>query len=355
MHPRMKTEAEHEAENRERTRSYSPRSVPGVWSGMFDSTHTEISRAHLMGAIQTGEQLFYGGGPDLATGAGAVCDWNRQVLESARLYHFSASLMSHAIDCEADFPAWEPTWHDFPTRYGMVVLERPIRIRHSLISVFTWGPGPEWQGELTYYQQAAYSHSNADVKGRIPERLRSAWMISAWTPTISTERAGGMGPLSSEHDFFVPVWFPGSPASIEELEHPHREGENSNFPRVLKIAFDLATQASIATSRAEPIPKKARKQIDRRVPVGAGPVDVLVHDLRPRLAEAVAGHDSEGPISRADAKYRLRCWQVRPVIDRETGKLLKKGYIAYRDPALLGDSPASPTEVWRGTDPGTIQ
>jgi hypothetical protein len=78
---------------------------------------------------------------------------------------------------------------------------------------------------------------------------------------------------------------------------------------------------------------------------------VIVHDLRPRLAAAIGLRGGPGdPVERADSHYRVKCWPVRPVIDPDTGELVRRGYIAYRDPTLLeGDMP-EPAEVWRGTD-----
>lgn len=339
-----------------RTRTFTPRAVPTVWTGMLESTHAEGVSAQIQICIQTGNQLFYRPHRDLAKAAGAVLDWNRHVLERARLYHFSANLVAHALDCEADFPAWTPTWHDFPTRYGLVVLERPMMISSGPISAFSWGPATDWPGGLALYRQSQHTDHGESVGGVLDPALKAAWIVTAWTPSVEPERALGTGPMVNDNDFFLPVWHPEAKLNEDDVSLHHREDGLNGPPRAFKIAFDLATQSSIATARTEPIPRGMRKRLARDRSSGPElPQEILVHDLRPKLAAALADRVETGgaPIRRAESRFRIKCWQVRPVIDRDTGQLRRTGYIAYRDPALLDESLPEPTEVWRGTDPTT--
>lgn len=339
-----------------RTRIFTPRAVPTLWTGMLETTHAQGVHAQIQMCIQNGDQLFFRPHRDLSKTAESVLDWNRHVLERARLYHFSANLVAHALDCEADFPAWTPTWHDFPTRYGLVVLERPMMISSGPISAFSWGPATDWPGDLALHRQAQHTTDGQVVGGVLEPKLKAAWIITAWTPSVEPERALGVGPVVNDNDFFLPVWHPTSEKSEDELAlHHHDDGRNGTS-RTFKIAFDLATQSSIAATRSESIPRGMRRRLARNLPSGPElPHEVLVHELRPKLAAAFTDRiEATGaPIQRGESSYRLTCWPVRPVIDHHTGELRRKGYIAYRDPDLLDESLPEPVEVWRGTDPGT--
>jgi len=50
------------------------------------------------------------------------------------------------------------------------------------------------------------------------------------------------------------------------------------------------------------------------------------------------------------ARKRVKCWPVSPVIDPDSGDIVRRGYSAYRDPTLLEEAIPQPVEVWRGTD-----
>lgn len=340
-----------------RTRTFTPRSVPTLWTGMLETAHAWGVKEQIQMCIQSKNQLFFRPRRTVGETAESVLDWNRRVLERARLYHFSANLVAHALDCETDFPAWTPTWHDFPTRYGLVVLERPMVIASGPISAFSWGPATDWSGDLALYRQAEHTGHGEAVGGILSPELKAAWLVTAWTPSVEPERAVGIGPVVNDNDFYLPVWHPGAGNTEDELALSFNESGLHGPPRALKIAFDLAMQSSIATARSEPIPRNMRKRFARDLPSSPDlPQEVLVHDLRPKLAAAMADRvdASDGaPIQRVESRYRLTCWPVKPVIDRHTGELRRKGYIAYRDPDLLDESLPEPVEVWRGTDPVT--
>jgi hypothetical protein len=338
-----------------RTRTFTPRAVASLWSSMLETTHTAAVRSQIQLCIQTGDQLFYRPDRDISRAAESVLNWNRHVLARARLHHFSANLVAHALDCEADFPAWTPTWHDLPTRYGLVVLERPMMIASGPISAFSWGPATDWPGKLALFRKAELTDHGKAVGGVLDPMLKHAWLITAWTPAVEPERAVGTGPVVNDNDFFVPVWHPDTAMSDDELALLHREDGLNSPPRAFKIAFDLARQASISTVRSEPIPRGLRKRLARDAAGPDLPQEVLVHNLRPKLAAAFRERATGDNllIERAESRYRIRCWPVKPVVDRHTGELRRIGYTAYRDPSLLDESLPEPVEVWRGTDPVT--
>lgn len=167
-----------------RTRTFTPRAVATLWTGMLETTHAQGVSVQIQMCIQSGNQLIYRPHRDLAKAAEAVLDWNRRVLERARLHHFSANLVAHALDCETDFPAWTPTWHDLPTRYGLVVLERPMMISSGPISAFSWGPATDWPGDLALYRQAQHTDHGEAVGGILSPELKHAWLVTAWTPSV---------------------------------------------------------------------------------------------------------------------------------------------------------------------------
>ncbi|MDA1359775.1 hypothetical protein O1R50_09085 [Glycomyces luteolus] len=328
-------------------RTFSPRSVPQLWAGLVNGIESPTPLRLTAAAIEAGSQMFFGSG-NLRQAAGAVIDWHRQVLRRCRLYHFSAQLWAHALDCETDFPEWIPTRHDFPTPYGMVVFERPVKVNDLPISAFTYGPGANWSGEMQLCLPASYSNNGRPIRSRNFGPLKASWLVSVWTTTLESERVNGMGPLVNETDFYLDL---GVPGLMDPWPVPRTEDGSTALARAFKIAFDLATQTDIATRRSEPVPRSLRKRAERAMPEAEIPTEVVVHDLRPRLAAAIGARGGPAdPVERTDAHFRIKCWPVRPVLDPATGDLLRRGYIAYRDPSLLeGDLP-EPAEVWRGTD-----
>lgn len=77
--------------------------MPQLWAALLDSVGTDAVRVHTAASIESGKQGFFGPG-QLNAAAKVVTDWHQQVLHRCRLYHFSASLWAHALDCEADWP-----------------------------------------------------------------------------------------------------------------------------------------------------------------------------------------------------------------------------------------------------------
>jgi len=333
-------------------RTFSPRSVPQLWRAMIDGTESEAQWAITLDATRSNKDaqpLLGPNGPEQA--ARAVIDWQRRVLHQGRLYHFSAALWAHALDCEADFPPWTPTRHDFPTTRGTVFLERPTMLYGVPVSALTYGPGAGWPGGREITLPGEYTGSGTKrLHMNVPGMDDDSWLITIWSTATDFERALGMGPIVALDTFDFLDWATER-LPARAIAHRDGGGGGNTVPRAFKIAFDLATQANIATRRTEPVPRSLRKRAERAMPDAPIPTEVFVHDLRPRLAAAIGNRGGAGdPVHRADAHYRVNCWPVKPVLDPGTGDLLRRGYIAYRDPSLLeGDHP-EPTEVWRGTD-----
>lgn len=338
----------HSSDPNQRVRTFSPRAVPQLWSALLDSVGTDVVRAHTAAAIEGGKAGFFGPGR-LDAAAKAVTDWHQRVLRRCRLYHFSATLCAHALDCEADWPERTPGSFDFPTPYGFVVLERPILLRGQPVSAFTYGPGADWPGPIEGNTPGFYTADGLPRGTRLTGAQKAGWLVSVWSPTSETARALGLGPLMNITEYIETF---ATPAAMRDV--PARQLDDDDDPdlgQAFKIAFDIATQQNIALARSEPVPRSVRRRASHDRPDTELPKAVLVHDLRPRLAAAIGLRGGPGdPVERADSHYRVKCWPVRPVIDPDSGDLVRRGYIAYRDPTLLEDDMPQPAEVWRGTD-----
>lgn len=313
------------------------RQTAGLWLELLDQArrpgfvdHYERRMPIRAGQIATQEERV-----------NAVVAWHRRVLSRATLYHFSAPLWGHALDCEADFPSWQVTRHDLPEPYGFIALERPTAVKRFRVSALSWGLFNFQPGTGVWFNKPESYDMNRDADAE----SWTAWIVTAWAASPTARLRDRDGRFFPMIDYvFYPEDGPFRPRNVEH----HTDGPMA-IPRTMKIAFDIATLPRAASVDEDRIARSLTKRagVARR-----GPADIVrVIDLRPKLAQAVGTRGSEGQtVGRVDANYRVKCWPVRPSIDPATGELRKRGYIAYRNPALLEAETIDPIRVWSGTD-----
>jgi hypothetical protein len=282
------------------------------------------------------------GDPLLDDAARRLAAWHRRMITRADLYHLSGPLVAHAWACEEQFG---PCRFDdaFPSDYGFCVfgqaLKLPLNDRGDWtpICAAAWGPIddcgflPAVSGPFTEHLGQAGEHQTIVIRERPSKQMHLRLFTYA---TAMHEGVRGEYPeIIEELDHIV-----NCNTDIAELPHVGRSNRYA-VPRMLRIAFMIATARSLGSDEHQPVSQGLRKRAAR---LGARPdQQVRVMSLRPRaqqlLHEESQHTSSDGVIERPSRRYTLPLWERRPTRDPETGVITRRGTTCYRHPELLSD------------------
>lgn len=305
------------------------------------STRQMLRPLHAVGATE--DDI---GDPLLDLAARELAQWHRTMITRANLYHLSGPLVAHAWACEEQFG---PCRFDdaFPSDYGFCVfgqaLEVPLNDRgeHTPICAVAWGPVddcpfmPALSGPFTDDLSQPGKNQTIVFHERPSGQMHLRLFTYRSTLPEAVRQRVPWPEIIDELDHVV-----NCNREIAELPHVGRWNRYA-IPRMLRIAFMIATARAVGHDGREPVSQGLRRKA-RRLGVEDDAQQVRVLGLRPRaerLLHEASQHASASGGIRRPANYTLPCWERRPTYHPETGDMTRKGTVCYRDPALLVDEP----------------